>query len=627
LKGTGRVAMSRNGRCALIGGFEDNRLRLLDLKAGQFLATLGDEQQTFYKGTQAIAVSGDGQFGLSAPRRQELVLWDLKTECVVRRLGRHDDVQSIAFSPDARYAISAGSDSTLRLWDLTNAQCEQTFCGHTAAVRSVAIAPDGGWAISGGDDGTLRLWDVRTGRCLRTLEGRTDGVDSVALSADGRWALSASGKGALHLWDLGVNLATVAKILAPPAVCRVTGIADAYGNKRSFDELLQAAKDAYAREQYAQCDELIRRARSISGYERAREALDVGRTLARHGIRKACRGSWQLGTLGQDSAFAKALALSSDGRFALSAHHYRLMLWDVAGRRLQKLIQTVHGVPNCLALSSDGKWALSSAFECEYVEHTLGDAVRRHRVRLWKLPEGECVRVLDGHMEEIASVAISTDGKIGFSASEGDKTVRIWDLTTGDCLKSIDCEYGPVRALALSPDAQWVLSLDKDGQIDHLLFPGGGFKGLTSPAASIALSPDGRHAVSGNSDGTIQLWDADKGTCVGAFEGHTAAVNALAFSGNGQHVVSASRDGTVRLWDANSGKCRQTMERGGRSIDVLALSADAHLVLCGSPEGGLVLWELDWEYDFPESVDWVVGAETYLKAFLTLRCHIQKERW
>ena len=81
----------------------------------------------------------------------------------------------------------------------------------------------------------------------------------------------------------------------------------------------------------------------------------------------------------------------------------------------------------------------------------------------------ELQRSLIGHIDEVSSVAFSSDGSMLASAGL-DGTVQLWDIETG------------ARIRLLTRRFAWI--------------------------DSVAFSPDGRTLASGDGDGTVQLWDA-----------------------------------------------------------------------------------------------------------------------
>ena len=120
-----------------------------------------------------------------------------------------------------------------------------------------------------------------------------------------------------------------------------------------------------------------------------------------------------------------------------------------------------------------------------------------------------CLKTLEGHTDEVYSVAYSPDGTKIVSGSH-DNTIKIWDANTGQCLKTLEGH-----------------SLDVN---------------------SVAYSPDGTKIISGSYDNTIKIWDANTGQCIKTLEGHSNVVISVAFSPDGTKIISGSWDKTVKIW-------------------------------------------------------------------------------
>ena len=196
------VAISPDGKTALSGA-SDKTMLLWDLTSGQIIRRLEGHSDE----VQSVAFSPDGKTALSGSWDKMLVLWDVASGQLIHRFEGHaDKVNAAVFSPDGKTALSGSTDKTLLLWDVASGQIIRRFEGHSGEVQSVVFSPDGKTALSGSTDKTLLLWDVASGQIIRRFEGHAGGVLSVAFSPDGKTALSGSEDPDRDiLWDLGTG--------------------------------------------------------------------------------------------------------------------------------------------------------------------------------------------------------------------------------------------------------------------------------------------------------------------------------------------------------------------------------------------------------------------------------------
>jgi WD40 repeat protein len=196
-------------------------------------------------------------------------------------------------------------------------------------------------------------------------------------------------------------------------------------------------------------------------------------------------------------------------------------------------------------------------------------------VRLWRLPAGDSLGVLEGHTDSISNLAISpvplaaSPEEWLLASGSRDGTLRLWRLPgetslppgQGAALATLEGHTGPILGLAISPDGQLLASASRDRTLRLWRLPDGeaikALKGHTDPVLDVAISQDGRLLASGSSDNTIRLWRLPDGEALGTLEGHTDNLRCLAIShsppGSGRRQVLVSGaggliSGTVRLW-------------------------------------------------------------------------------
>jgi WD40 repeat protein len=116
-------------------------------------------------------------------------------------------------------------------------------------------------------------------------------------------------------------------------------------------------------------------------------------------------------------------------------------------------------------------------------------------IRLWDAATGAALQTLEGHSNEVTSVAFSPVGKVIVSGSH-DNTVRLWDAATGAALQTLE--------------------------------------GHSTQVTSVAFSPDGKVVVSGSEDHAVRLWHAATGATLQTLEGHSSWVKSVAFSQDGK---------------------------------------------------------------------------------------------
>jgi WD40 repeat protein len=215
-------------------------------------------------------------------------------------------------------------------------------------------------------------------------------------------------------------------------------------------------------------------------------------------------------------------------------------------------------------------------------------------IDLHRVPDGKLVRRI-AHPDGATSVAFSADGHWLVSGGY-DGTVRIWRVSDGNAVRVLRGHGGTVWSVSFSPDGRRVASAGEDKTIRVWRWSDGAqLMALTGHALNIwrvAFSPDGTLIASSSFDKTIKLWRADNGQLIRTINGHTQAVVGLAFSPNSQLLGSGSDDSTVRMWRVGDGKLLATMS-GSEHVYTVAFSPDGNWLASGGRELGALgtIWK------------------------------------
>jgi serine/threonine protein kinase len=150
----------------------------------------------------------------------------------------------------------------------------------------------------------------------------------------------------------------------------------------------------------------------------------------------------------------RCVALTADGKQALSAAKDGLRIWDVEStKELRRLNRSNIA---CAVFAPDGTQVLTG--------DVLGNLI------LWDVATGKETQRFEGHTKAISCVQFLMDGKQVASGS-ADRTVRLWDVPSGKEVKR--------------------------------------FEGHDDAVTCLTTTRDGRRLLSGSMDGTVRLWPID----------------------------------------------------------------------------------------------------------------------
>jgi len=638
LGGRVRCAAAPPDTTLALASSDQEPVRVWDLSTGAERGSL--QIHTGY--LNALAVSGAGGVVVGCGSAGVLFAWSLRTgKRVVAAKAHQGFATSVAVSWDGRRAATGGNDGVVCVFELAEGRRLGAFAAHSGAVTSLAMTVDGTRILSGGEDGVVRLWDIASGECAATLPGHAGAVRLAALDAGSRRAVTASNDGSLRLWDLaqaqpvkveqlpeGAQAGAASRDLGAVVVAHgamvsqhrlrenpsyrpawaVSFLVTAPEAERRAEEYRQRLAEGQRlaeSQDFATAFTTIRRARTVSGYERAREALELQARLAALFPRQGLLGGWEEKVLeGHDAPLTWA-SFSPLRRRALSAgRDRRLLVWDWQGGEILSSVECP-AVALVVAFLADDRYAVTADLDSS--------------VRLWDLEAGHCLMRLEGHEGRIQALSVDPVGRSFLTASV-DQTARLWDAANGAQLQVLRGHAGQVTAAALSPDLRQATTGGDDGSLlvwdlvsGRCVAELSGHRGAVLHAA---WSADGRFLLSTGADGTVRLWEVRGGRCLRTLGEGLVGPTTAVLSPDGKFVAVGEASGRVGLWAMRERSCLRTLEGHTGAVASASFSRDGRRVLTAAVDGTARVWYLDWEPLVRPFAEWDEGVRPHLEVFL-----------
>ncbi len=293
-------------------------------------------------------------------------------------------------------------------------------------------------------------------------------------------------------------------------------------------------------------------------------------------------GGAMMKTLTGHAARVSAVAISPDGRLAVSASHDKtLKVWDLAAGEETRTL-TGHTAPVLsVVVMRDGRRAASAS-----ADHTL---------KIWDLRTGKMERTLRGHAAPVLSVTASPDGRRLASAS-ADNTLKVWDPDSGGETRTLVGHGNPVSSAVVTPDGNFVASASHDKTLKIWdLHTGEAIRtlaGHTGWVTSAAVTPDGRFLVSASYDRTLKIWDMRTGREMRTLRGHAGWVTSAAVTPDGRRVLSASSDKTLKIWDLAADEAPRTLRGHVSGVESAAVTPDGCFAVSASYDNTLKIWDV-----------------------------------
>lgn len=254
----------------------------------------------------------------------------------------------------------------------------------------------------------------------------------------------------------------------------------------------------------------------------------------------------QQGILTANRGWTEVVAFAPHGQTLASASRSEMLIWDPQTGKPKFKFKGLYRV-NTLALSPDGRTL------------AIGNS-NSNAIHLWDTKTGTNLATLEGHTEEINTIAFSPDSVTLASASR-DGTIQLWDIKTKTYVATLEEHPNSINAIAFSPDGKtlavvggpvntlvrlWDMNTREfrttiEGEMTSV-YP------YDREMLCVTFSPDGTMLASANAS-EIWLWDVKTNRSLTILTSDHSWLAAVPFSAEGRVLACGSRNGNIYLWD------------------------------------------------------------------------------
>ncbi|MDF1755990.1 MAG: WD40 repeat domain-containing protein, partial [Verrucomicrobiales bacterium] len=136
-----------------------------------------------------------------ADTEDQIVLWDITTGEILRRVTNSGTMDALTVAPDGRRFAEGGADKNVRIRDADTLAVLKEFRVHNGPVTALAWHPKKPILATCSADLSIRLWNLETGERIDELRGPTATPLALAFSPDGQRLGCASQDSIIRIWD------------------------------------------------------------------------------------------------------------------------------------------------------------------------------------------------------------------------------------------------------------------------------------------------------------------------------------------------------------------------------------------------------------------------------------------
>jgi WD40 repeat protein len=484
----GALALAADGLTLFSAG--PRSVQCWDLEAGREKAQLESVDASVAR----LVVSGDGAL-LAGLSESKVYLWKIETGKLQHALVSDDALSSLALSPDGSLAVAANSSGTVLLWDVESGKLQREVVpGDWPPWRSMALSRDGEFIFTGGEDGQLRALEWKNSRQRFLVQAQLGPVACLAISPDGKTIATGGSRGE-RIWDHSIHLWDAERGVELPQSKRPTGdvpsvLAVSADGKRVVKGCFHNRLTVWG----VPDNKLLREIQVPDAYSRVPVALSPdGQRIAAGGGQHvklfSVESGEKLAELQATAEPGSGMCFTPDGtQLAIGTTPGSLVIWNIAGSQMQRIVQAHEGEIWTLDCSPDGKsiatggfdgavavWSIDGRLRYRHKAHEslvrsvkfsadgmrLASAANDHHVIVWETATGKIVRNFDTGWS-LSSIDFCLRDRVLIAGHHYDR-IDLLDIATGRTLETLRPRPGPqTSAVVVGPQGRWLWTADSD---------------------------------------------------------------------------------------------------------------------------------------------------------------------
>lgn len=209
------MKFSKNGSVLLVSGGQgahSGKVVLFDIKTGERLAVIGDEQDAIL----SADISYDHKYVAIGTAFRMVKIYRVKDGEMIHKIKKHTDwVTSVAFAPNSDYVATGDRNGGVHIWEARTGAIVLSLNDHKETITGLAWRADAKMLASASEDGKVIMWDMSDGWPSKVIDAhvqkskvrytRNTGVLSIDWAKDGT-LVTAGRDRKIKLWKIDGNI-------------------------------------------------------------------------------------------------------------------------------------------------------------------------------------------------------------------------------------------------------------------------------------------------------------------------------------------------------------------------------------------------------------------------------------